>query len=87
MTGRTRLAKQGSTRLLVGRADDTHVADIAGARGVGDLVFGVQRAQRCEQQDGEEGEDAFHDGLLCWAAKGLERKSCDHLATNESMSW
>jgi hypothetical protein len=39
------LAKQGSARLLVGRADDTHVADIAGGGGVGDLVFGVQRGQ------------------------------------------
>jgi hypothetical protein len=39
------LAKQGSARLLVGGADNAHVADIAGGGGVGDLVCGVQRGQ------------------------------------------
>ena len=42
------LAKQGSPRLLVGRADNTHVADIASGWSAGDLVFGVQLGQRRE---------------------------------------
>ena len=37
-----------------------HVADIAGSWGVGDFVFGVQRAQRREQQSSEEDECWFH---------------------------
>jgi hypothetical protein len=57
--GDARLTEQGSSRLLVGSADNAHIADIAGGWGVGDFVFGVQRGQR-QQQRGDECEDVFH---------------------------
>ena len=51
--GDARLPKLGSTRLLVGHADNAHVVDLAGGRGVGNLLFGVQNSQRREQQGDE----------------------------------
>ena len=60
------LAKQRSARLLVGSADNAHVADIAGGWGVGDLVFSVKRSQRRQQQGGEECGGVFHLGWVAY---------------------